>query len=154
VIAARSFECADEAATARVGALLAAALIPGCVIYLRGELGAGKTTLARALIQTLAPGTRVKSPTYALVEPYEIGALSLFHLDLYRLADPSELAVLDVRELPSRGVVVLIEWPERGGDALPRADLDIELTYTDPGRRVAVRADSDAGEKIVAALGD
>lgn len=150
---ARSIDLADDAATIRLGAALAAALVPGIVVHLSGELGAGKTTLARALIQALAPGTRVKSPTYTLVEPYELAPFALHHLDLYRIGDPSELDALDVRELGARGAVLLVEWPERGGSALPPADLSIALDYAGEGRRARLEARSGAGEALLERLG-
>jgi len=150
--AALTIDCPDEAATARLGAALARALRPGIVVHLRGELGAGKTTLARALIQTLAPGTRVKSPTYTLVEPYAIADAMLYHLDLYRIADPDELEALDIRALAASDAIVLVEWPERGGDAAPRADLVLDLRYANEGRRIDIAASSPAGARTVAAL--
>src|ERR1700742_2364813 len=113
---------ATEAAGAALGKVFPA---QACVIFLHGDLGAGKTTLVRGLLRALGHAGRVPSPTYTLVEPYEIGPLSLKHLDLYRIADPEELEYLGVRELAG---TVLIEWPERGGHFLPEPDLDCRLT--------------------------
>ncbi len=123
----------DAATTASLGSALARALPRTCVIWLRGDLGAGKTTLARGAIQHFQPGARVKSPTYSLIETYEIGDLTLHHLDLYRLRDASELESLGIRDL--EGDVMLIEWPEHGGEATPAADLQLSLAHTATGQR-------------------
>jgi tRNA threonylcarbamoyladenosine biosynthesis protein TsaE len=148
-VTVRHVECAVEADTQRLGAALAAALDGPAVIHLRGDLGAGKSTLARALVQALVPGTRVKSPTYTLVESYATPKGAIHHLDLYRVADPSELEALGVRDL---GGVVLIEWPERGGWAAPRPDLTIALAYAGEGREAAVTAGTPAGERLLVEL--
>lgn len=113
----------DLAATEAFAARMARALQAPLAIGLVGDLGAGKTALARALIQTLAPGTRVKSPTYTLVESYALPGLQLHHLDLYRLRHPDELADLGLAELTGPDAVLLIEWPGRGGDRLPALDV-------------------------------
>ena len=111
----------DLAATQAFAARMAHALQAPLAIGLVGDLGAGKTALARALIQTLAPGMRVKSPTYALVESYELPGLHLHHLDLYRIRRPDELAELGLAELAGADAILLIEWPDRGGDQTPSA---------------------------------
>jgi tRNA threonylcarbamoyladenosine biosynthesis protein TsaE len=128
---------ADEAATQGLGARLAAHLPAGVVLYLDGDLGAGKTTLARALIQHLVPGARVKSPTYSLVETYDIPHGVLHHLDLYRIADPGEF---DYLGLDDAGATWLIEWPERGGDRIPPADLILRLRHDGDGRVARLEA--------------
>ncbi len=145
----RRFACAAESDTQALGAALSRALAPPTVVHLRGELGAGKTTLARALVQALAPGTRVKSPTYTLVESYETRSGPIHHLDLYRVADPLELDALGVREL---GGVLLIEWPERGGRATPAPDMMIDLEHADQGRDLTLTARSARGEALLDAL--
>lgn len=142
----------DEAATAALGARLAHALEPGTVLHLRGEIGAGKTTLARALVQALLPGVRVKSPTYTLIESYAAPRFPLHHLDLYRLADPEELEHLAWRELGDDGAVVVIEWPERGGDRLPPPDLLIALQRQGEGRCAVLTAWGTKGEHIADAI--
>lgn len=124
----------DEAATIAAARALAPHLRAGGVVYLRGELGAGKTTFARALLRALGVGERVKSPTYTLLERYRVDDREAFHLDLYRIANPGELEWLGLDELDRPDALVLIEWPERGGDALPPADLDIELLHRGTGR--------------------
>ncbi len=145
--------CLDSTiATERLGARLAVVLKPGCVIYLHGELGAGKTTLARGLIRGLGHGGTVKSPTYTLVEPYQIGQWRLFHWDLYRLADPEELEFLGLRDQLDGEAVLLIEWPERGRGELPVADLEITLDYADEGRTSRLEALSPVGQALLVGL--
>ena len=145
----RHRDCPDESDTQRLGAALAAALDGPAVIHLRGDLGAGKSTLARALVQALVPGMRVKSPTYTLVESYATPKGPIHHLDLYRIADPSELEALGVRDLSG---VLLVEWPERGNAAIPAADLTIELAHADPGRQATLRSASPVGERLLGEL--
>jgi tRNA threonylcarbamoyladenosine biosynthesis protein TsaE len=134
-----------EAATIELGAALARVITPGLVVHLVGELGAGKTTLARALIQTLAPGTRVKSPTYTLIESYPLADFELHHLDLYRIVDPGEIEFLGLRDR-APGSVLLVEWPDRGAGELPPADLVIALRTIAAGREATISARSPAGE--------
>ncbi len=131
----------DEAATIALAQRLALSLRDGGVLYLRGELGAGKTTFARALLQTLGAGERIKSPTYSLLERYCLrDGRDAFHLDLYRIAAPAELEWLGLDELRDGRALVLIEWPERGGAALPPADLEITLDHADRGRHAGLQA--------------
>ncbi len=101
---------------------------------MRGELGAGKTTFARALLRELGTGERIKSPTYSLLERYRVGGRDAFHLDLYRIAAPGELEWLGLDELHDPQSIVLIEWPERGAGALPAPDLEIALGHAGGGR--------------------
>lgn len=140
---------ADAAATEAAGAALAKVFpTADCVIYLHGDLGAGKTTLVRGLLKALGHDGRVPSPTYTLVEPYELGALSLKHLDLYRIADPEELAYLGMRDMTG---ALLIEWPERGTHFLPEPDLECRLSVAPPGRLLEVEGKSGLGREIMAA---
>jgi tRNA threonylcarbamoyladenosine biosynthesis protein TsaE len=139
----------DAAATEACGAALAQALLPGLVVHLHGDLGAGKTTFARGLLQALLPGQRVKSPTYTLVERYRAGTLDVLHLDLYRLADPEELEFLGVREDVGRAVL-LVEWPQRAGDRLPPADVDVALEPAAGGRSIRWTARTPAGRRALA----
>jgi tRNA threonylcarbamoyladenosine biosynthesis protein TsaE len=143
----------DEDATVGFGARLAAALAGGAVVYLHGDLGAGKTTLARGLLRALGHTGSVKSPTYTLVEPYAIAGRTVFHFDLYRLADPEELEFLGVRDYLQPGAILLIEWPERGEGHLPAPDLEIRLETAGAGRRASWRACNSRGAAIVASLG-
>jgi tRNA threonylcarbamoyladenosine biosynthesis protein TsaE len=142
---------ADAAATAAAGAALAQALAPGLVVHLVGDLGAGKTTFVRGLLQALLPGQRVKSPTYTLVERYRAGTLDLLHLDLYRLGDAEELEFLGVRE-DAGHAVLLVEWPQRAQDRLPPADLEVALDAFEGGRKIRFEARTDAGERLLRAL--
>ncbi|HET7586916.1 MAG TPA: tRNA (adenosine(37)-N6)-threonylcarbamoyltransferase complex ATPase subunit type 1 TsaE [Gammaproteobacteria bacterium] len=128
----------DEPEMITLGCRLAAALPEsGLVITLRGDLGAGKTTLVRAMLRTLGVSGHVRSPTYTLVEPYALSGRRAFHLDLYRVSDPEELEFLGVRDLDPADDLILIEWPERGEPLLPAADLDIAIGVTESGGRQA-----------------
>jgi tRNA threonylcarbamoyladenosine biosynthesis protein TsaE len=133
-MAEMEFDLADEAATIALAQRLAPALREGGVLYLRGELGAGKTTFARALLQAIGAGERIKSPTYSLLEHYRAGGHGAFHLDLYRIAAVDELEYLGLDELRDPRAIVLVEWPERGAGALPGADLELTLAHAGNGR--------------------
>ena len=144
---------ADEDATMALGRQLAAILpTDGLVAFLYGDLGAGKTTFARAFLRALGVGERVKSPTYSLVEGYDIGERKAFHLDLYRIADPGELEWLGLDSLAEPGAVVLVEWPERGTGALPPVDLALSFRHDGTGRSVGLEPKSPFGSQVVASL--
>jgi tRNA threonylcarbamoyladenosine biosynthesis protein TsaE len=142
----------DESATLALGAALAPHVEPGLVVTLRGELGAGKTTLVRGLLRALGHAGRVKSPTYALVEVYEVSRLSLYHFDFYRFHDPSEWIDAGFRDVFNGRNICLIEWPERAGGRLPPADVEIALETKEPGRLATLTALSARGERLLAAL--
>lgn len=142
----------DEAAVTTLARHLAPLLGQGGVIHLHGDLGAGKTTFARALIGALGVTGRIKSPTYALIESYRCPGLVIHHLDLYRIADPGELEWLGLDELQAETSLVLVEWPERGGDALPAADLRLSLAHAEPGRCLRAQAGSPRGEAWLAGI--
>jgi len=129
----------DEAATLALGTKLAAVTPNNFVIYLYGELGAGKTTLVRGFLKTLGYQGRVKSPTYTLIETYQIQNKTIYHLDLYRLVNPAELNFIGVRDYIGQGIW-LIEWPENGKDYLPKADLCCYLKTKNSGRIAAFEA--------------
>ncbi len=131
---AQASELKDEAALLAAAAQFGSTLDFPAVVYLSGELGAGKTTFARALIQSLGYEGNVKSPTYTLLETYQAGKLQVVHFDLYRLEDPEELHALGYRELTSQADLVLVEWSEKGGSLIPAADYLVELEYALPGR--------------------
>ena len=135
-----------------LGAQLAAALIPGLIVYLKGDLGMGKTTLARGFIQGLGHGGAVKSPTYTLVEPYELSGATVYHFDLYRLGDPEELEFMGVRDYFDGRSVCLVEWPERGAGFLPPADLVINIGRDGLGRKVQLQAFSARGEGVIGSI--
>ncbi len=143
----------DEDATLAFGAHLARAVTPGCRIWLRGDLGAGKTTLVRGFLQALGHTGPVRSPTYTLVETYTPeGAAPVHHFDLYRLTDPEELEYLGARELLGGGETALVEWPERGGDYLPAPDVEIFLTHREAGRAVRVLGHGERGLPVMREL--
>jgi tRNA threonylcarbamoyladenosine biosynthesis protein TsaE len=123
--------------TAALGAAVAGALRArqGLVVYLEGPLGAGKTTLARGLLRELGVTGAIRSPTYTLLEPYDIGGRALIHLDLYRLRGADELEPLGLRDYGPDSCWWLVEWPERGAPRLPPADLSVELSLDPRGRR-------------------
>jgi tRNA threonylcarbamoyladenosine biosynthesis protein TsaE len=130
---ALTIDLADDAATAALGARIGAAARPGDVVALVGDLGAGKTTLARGLIRSLmGPETEAPSPTFTLVQSYVAPSLTIWHFDLYRLKDPGEARELGLEEAVD-GLVV-IEWPERLGRDLPHARLEVRLSFSEQGR--------------------
>ncbi len=130
---------ADEAATLALGAELAAELRGNERIYLHGDLGMGKTTLVRGLLRALGHQGPVKSPTYTLIEPYQFPSFMVYHLDLYRIADPAELAYIGLDELMEERAIMLVEWPERAGSLLPVADIELHLGPQGEGRTIAIR---------------
>ncbi|MGF1529538.1 MAG: tRNA (adenosine(37)-N6)-threonylcarbamoyltransferase complex ATPase subunit type 1 TsaE [Candidatus Competibacterales bacterium] len=141
---------AHEAATKALGGALALEC-PRGLVFLRGPLGSGKTTLVRGWLQRLGHGGRVKSPTYTLVEPYPDVGQGIYHWDLYRLADPEELEFAGFRDQLDQGLL-LVEWPERGAGWLPEPDLEVALGLVTTGRRAVVTATSDAGRSTLGAV--
>jgi tRNA threonylcarbamoyladenosine biosynthesis protein TsaE len=141
----------DEAATLRLGAALAPGIAPGRVLHLRGDLGAGKTTLARGLLRALQYPGRIKSPTYSLVELYALSRLNLYHFDFYRFEDREEWLASGFRDYFNPQSACIVEWPERAGDLLAPPDLEIRLridasgSTATAGRRAALAAHSPAG---------
>ncbi|MFS2160503.1 tRNA (adenosine(37)-N6)-threonylcarbamoyltransferase complex ATPase subunit type 1 TsaE [Pseudomonas sp. Pseusp122] len=134
------------------GARLAAVTGAVGVIFLEGDLGAGKTTLSRGLIRGLGHVGAVKSPTFTLVEPYEIGNLRAYHFDLYRLVDPEELEYLGIRDYLEEDALCLIEWPERGAGFLPKPDMTITIRPQAQGRSLLLSPQGSRGEAWCAAL--
>lgn len=143
---------ATEAEMEALGARLAVQLQAGLLLYVRGVLGAGKTTLVRGLLRGLGHRGGVKSPTFTLVEPYAFAAFTLNHFDLYRLKHPEELEFMGVRDYLRGDDVCVIEWPERGADVLPEPDLDVMIEPADNGRIVVLTAHTDPGAKLLAGL--
>jgi len=145
---------ADAAATLGVGARLARALrsVPvitsPLVLYLRGELGAGKTTLVRGVLRELGAQGAIRSPTFSLLETYELEGKVLAHIDLYRLTG-DDVEGLGLRDLLLPGNVLFIEWPERARGDLPEPDVEVLLEYAGEGRRLAIDARSEAGRRLV-----
>ena len=132
-----------------LGQSLSRALVPGLVIHLQGELGMGKTTLSRGIIQGLGHRGAVKSPTYTLVEPYEHTAIPVYHFDLYRLGDPEELELMGIRDYLDGHSLCLVEWPQRGEGVLPPADLVITIVKDGAGRSVELLASTVRGEAVL-----
>ncbi|MBM3356833.1 MAG: tRNA (adenosine(37)-N6)-threonylcarbamoyltransferase complex ATPase subunit type 1 TsaE [Betaproteobacteria bacterium] len=136
---------AGEVDTLALGAALALRLRPGMVIYLSGELGAGKTTLARGILRGLGYTGRVKSPSFALVEVYKLSRLYLYHFDFYRFTRATELGESGFREYFSPDSVCLVEWPENAAGALPAADIKIAMRIARSGREVEIHAETETG---------
>lgn len=143
---------ADSDQTEALAAALARTLPERAVIYLRGELGAGKSTLARALLRALGVTGPIKSPTYALIERYPLADGEAVHLDLYRIGGASELEFLGLDELAHAARLWLVEWPERGGSALPPADLLIRLSVSGEGRSAELETTGPSGADWLAGL--
>ena len=129
---------ADFEATETIGKQLAAKIKPPCVVFLEGELGAGKTTLVRGFLRGCGYQGLVKSPTFTLVESYQFESNIVYHFDLYRLNDPEELASIGMRDYFTEDAIVLVEWPERGVGFLPNADLILELNLVSGGRNLTI----------------
>jgi tRNA threonylcarbamoyladenosine biosynthesis protein TsaE len=148
-----SFELADAQATEKLGAAVAASLPTlergGLVVHLHGDLGAGKTTFVRGFLRRLGVRGIVRSPTYTLVEPYRTGSVTCVHVDLYRLRDPSEMEEIGLRDYLVPGTVLLIEWPQMGGPAVPPPDLVVGLDYAGDARSAIVRAMTPAAAGFI-----
>ncbi|MBL4900688.1 MAG: tRNA (adenosine(37)-N6)-threonylcarbamoyltransferase complex ATPase subunit type 1 TsaE [Colwellia sp.] len=150
---------ADERATIAVGEYLAKVVLApiepieqaqqALIVYLNGDLGAGKTTLIRGFVRGMGHKGNVKSPTYTLVEPYELPPWQVYHFDLYRLSDAEELEYMGIRDYFAENCCCFIEWPEKGAGILPKADIVIELAYQDEQRTVELRAFSTRGEAVL-----
>lgn len=149
---------ADATAMQAWGARLGACLAPAAIIYLQGDLGAGKTTLVGGVLRACGHVGAAKSPTYTLVEPYTLGVLGapgtlselqLYHFDLYRLRDPEELEFLGIRDYVAAGATLLIEWPERGAALLPPADIAVAIAHRNNARALTFSAHTAAGERML-----
>ena len=142
----------DEAAVAVLAASFAQRACTPLVIFLEGDLGAGKTTFARAFLHALGYPGYVKSPSYGLLESYHAGGKDILHLDLYRIEDPEELEYLAIRDLYDGNTILLVEWPERGLDHLPAADLELRFDETDHSHTISCFAKSVAGIEVSNAI--
>ncbi|WKS96758.1 tRNA (adenosine(37)-N6)-threonylcarbamoyltransferase complex ATPase subunit type 1 TsaE [Gallibacterium anatis] len=146
---------ANEEATIALGQKLSRFLrspTQNFVIYLNGQLGAGKTTLTRAIIQAMGYNGNVKSPTYALVEEYHLSQKSIYHFDLYRLSDPEELEFIGFRDYFRENALCLLEWAEKGGDIIPQPDLLINIEYQEQTRQITLIANSNIAAQMICAL--
>lgn len=142
----------DDAETERLGTELARVVHAsgqGVAVFLKGDLGMGKTTLSRGVMRGLGHAGAVKSPTYTLVEPYEHLVPPVYHFDLYRLGDPEELEYMGIRDYFEGHCLCLIEWPERGQGVLPTPDLEVHLDTEGTGRSAVIRAGSDLGVELL-----
>lgn len=149
------FSSDSSEATEQLGKELSNLIFPlkqAFTIHLLGELGAGKTCFSRGFIQGLGVSGSVKSPTYTLVEPYDIDARKLFHFDLYRLADPEELEFLGIRDYLDADSILLIEWPSKGEGLLPPPDMKISIEFIEPGRNIVVEALSAKAQEVIQLL--
>jgi tRNA threonylcarbamoyladenosine biosynthesis protein TsaE len=139
----------DVAATERLGAVLAGILPDGMVIFLQGDLGAGKTSLVRGALRALGHQGAVKSPTYTLLEEYSLAGKDINHFDLYRLTDPEELDLIGIRDYFNGKASCFVEWPQRGLGCLPREDLRIQISLDGNGRVARITSRSESGMKVL-----
>jgi tRNA threonylcarbamoyladenosine biosynthesis protein TsaE len=152
--ASLDFDLPDSGATEVLGAALARTFAgAGAVVHLRGELGSGKTTCARSLLHALGVTATVRSPTYTLVDTYRVASLNCVHVDLYRVQSGTEVEELGLRDMTGPESLMLIEWPENGGAAVPPADVDLRLSYAGDARVASIRAVSEMGRGWLAKLG-
>ena len=142
----------NEEDTQRLGELIAKYLETPLVCFLEGDLGVGKTRITRAIIQSLGYQGNVKSPTYTLVEPYQLENMKVYHFDLYRLSDPEELDFLGIRDYFDDESVSFIEWPSKGEGWLPEADLVISLIFKQQGRICQLQENTKAGARLIRKL--
>jgi tRNA threonylcarbamoyladenosine biosynthesis protein TsaE len=142
----------DEAATLRLGEALAPGIGPGRVVHLRGELGAGKTTVARGLLRALGYAGRIKSPTYAVVEPYCLSRLDLYHFDFYRFSEKAEWVNSGFRDYFSLATACIVEWPERAHGLLAPPDLEIRLEIAGEARQAFIEACTPSGTHWLSSL--
>ena len=143
----------DDTSTLELGACVARLCQPPLVIHLQGDLGAGKTTFARGFIRALGHSGRVKSPTFPLQESYVLEQATLFHFDLYRIQDPGELEFIGIRDAAGEtDSILLIEWPEHGAGAIPKADIEFSFQHAGEGRHVDFHGRSARGRSVTGLL--
>jgi tRNA threonylcarbamoyladenosine biosynthesis protein TsaE len=146
------FPLKNEAETVNFGAKIASTVEGGEIIFLKGDLGAGKTTFVRGFLNALGHSGNVKSPTYTLIEPYSINGRNIYHFDLYRINDPEELEAIGIRDYCDGESICLYEWPEQGQGVLPEADIILSLSHTESAREVKIEAKSAKGEQILSRI--
>lgn len=139
-----SLSLANSEETEMLGAALGTILPPRCLMYLHGDLGAGKTTLIRGLLRAKGYQGPVKSPTYSLVEEYRLAKRTIFHFDLYRLKDPEELEYMGINDYLKQEALCCIEWPQMGAGYLPPADIEVQLSYQGHGRGIEIKVLADS----------
>ncbi len=143
----------DEQATLGAGARFGVCLQAGLNVYLHGNLGAGKTTFTRGVLRGLGFSGKVKSPTYTLVEPYQLmvnkQAVDFYHFDLYRFADEEEWEAAGFREYFNEHSICLVEWPDKAGDLIPHADIDVYLSLAGEGRVLDLKANTTVGKQCL-----
>ncbi len=147
-------EAYGEEAMEKLGEAFSASLKSGGVVYLQGDLGMGKTTLVRGVLRGLGYVGPVKSPTYTIVEPYDVSGCEAFHFDLYRVTDPEELEYMGIRDYFSTNSLCLIEWAEMGVGVLPEADLQVTLSLLPKGRHIVFDAFTEKGREVLSDLRD
>jgi tRNA threonylcarbamoyladenosine biosynthesis protein TsaE len=134
------------------GGYLAHACRTRSILHLCGELGVGKTTLVRGFLRNLGHTATVKSPTYTLVEPYQLNGRTIYHFDFYRLGDPEELEYMGIRDYLEENVICLIEWPEKGGQFTPSPDIKIQIEHHAEARLLEIKTYSTIGQSMIANL--
>jgi tRNA threonylcarbamoyladenosine biosynthesis protein TsaE len=133
-----------------LGATLAKHCDEGMTILLKGELGTGKTTLVRGFLRARGHEGPVKSPTFTLLEPYELLRVPIYHFDLYRISGPEEFEFLGVRDYLRGNEICLVEWPERAQGCFPTADITVEIDYENTERHVHIIPHTEAGGTLIA----
>ncbi len=146
------FHLLDEAATLDLAGRFYRALPAGCLVFLRGNLGAGKTAFVRGCLRAAGHQGAVKSPTFTLVEEYALEGRAIYHFDLYRLADAEELEWMGIRDYLRSDALCFIEWPERGEGGLPMADVEVSIAIVGTARDLAVVANSAVGHEVLRSL--
>ncbi len=139
----------DEAATLQAGQRFSRYLPIGFTVFLHGDLGAGKTTFIRGVLQGLGYQGKVKSPTYTLVEPYELPDVTLYHFDLYRLIDEEEWEEAGFRDYFNASSICMIEWPEKAQSLLPSADIEVHLLHQPDGREIQFQANTAVAKQVI-----